>query len=419
MVDMLSQEEIDALLSGSSSDSGDSQVDMSLLTEEEKDALGEVGNISMGTAATTLFTLLSQKVTITTPKVSETSLNELVGRFSEPCVTINIQYKVGIEGVNLLIINEKDVKIITDLMMGGDGTNIESELTDLHLSAIGEAMNQMIGSSSTSLSEMIGKKVDISPPEAIYDDLSNLTQDRIGLNPSEKVVMISFRMTVGDLIDSEIMQLMPIDVAKQLVSSLMAGSQVDSPSNQPPAQVAAPSKTQNAPAQQIPVQQMPQQMPQPEYAAQNYPQQGMPQQGYPQQGYPQQGYPQQGYPQQGYPQQPYVDPMMQRQPVDARNVQFENFDGSTQFGGIHSDISLIRDVPLEITVELGRTSKKISEILDFATGSVIELDRLVGESLNILANGKIIAKGEVVVVDENYGVRITEIVVTQNRLNSN
>jgi flagellar motor switch protein FliN/FliY len=405
MVDMLSQEEIDALLSGGSSSSNDDdQPDMSLLTADEKDALGEVGNISMGTAATTLFTLLSQKVTITTPKVSETTLSELTSRFSDPCVTINIQYKVGIEGVNLLIINQKDVKIITDLMMGGDGTNTDSELNDLHLSAIGEAMNQMIGSSSTSLSEMLGKKVDISPPEAIYDDLSNLTEDRIGLNPNERVVMISFRMTVGDLIDSEIMQLMPIQVAKQLVSSLMG------PSTSASESVANPPKTEEKrPSQPAAAQ--------PNVQAPMQPEQG--QVPYPQGGYQQPQYQQPQYQQPMYAQPMYQDPSVQRQPINAQNVQFESFDGSGQFGGIHSDISLIRDVPLEITVELGRTNKKISEILDFATGTVIELDRLVGESLNILANGKIIAKGEVVVVDENYGVRITEIVVAQNRLNSN
>lgn len=413
MVDMLSQEEIDALLSGSSSSKSDEVADMSLLTEDEKDALGEIGNISMGTAATTLFTLLSQKVTITTPKVREISLSELTTDHQGPVVTINIMYKVGIEGINLLIINERDVKIITDLMMGGDGTNQAETLTDLHLSAIGEAMNQMIGSSSTSLSEMLGKKVDISPPEAIYDEIGNLTRDKIGFDPSERVAMISFRMTVGDLIDSEIMQLMPISVAKQLVSNLMSGHQSEPP-------VVAPSAKAPAAAAPAPMAAQPQEQPDygqaPGYGyGQPYPPQRMPQQPFSQQGYPQGAY---GAPPYQQP-APYYDASAQRPVVDARNVQFESFDGSGRFGGIHSDISLIRDVPLEITVELGRTTKKISEILEFATGSVIELDRLVGESLNILANGKIIAKGEVVVVDENYGVRITEIVVAQNRLNSN
>ena len=159
MSDMLSQEEIDALLGGGGP--SNSSATLEALTDQEADAIGEIGNISMGTAATTLFTLLNKKVTITTPRVSDTTMAQLSTEFEDPSVLINITYKVGIEGVNFLILHEKDVKIITDLMMGGDGTNISSELNDLHLSAISEAMNQMIGSSSTSLSEMLGKKIDI------------------------------------------------------------------------------------------------------------------------------------------------------------------------------------------------------------------------------------------------------------------
>lgn len=397
---MLSQDEIDALLNGgpssSSSKDDDNDFQIEVLTAEEKDALGEIGNISMGTAATTLFTLLSQKVTITTPKVSETTFKKLVKTFNDPCVTINIQYKVGVEGLNLLIINEHDVKIITDLMMGGDGSNISGELTDLHLSAIGEAMNQMIGSSSTSLSEMINRKVDISPPEAIYDNLENLTEEQIGFSLEENIVRIAFRMTVGDLIDSEIMQILTIPFAKQLVDSIMN-----------PTAREDKSKSKSAPATPAPAPQSP-----PQHA----PQMQQPQQ--PQQPHHQQEYAPQdpGY----YQQQPqyYQQPMAQRQPVNAQPIQFQSFEGNAGYMGISSDISLIKDVPLEITVELGRTHKKISDILEFSQGSVIELDKLVGESLDILANGKKIAKGEVVVVDENYGIRITEIIVPEKRLNN-
>lgn len=386
---MLSQEEIDALLNGGSSSAGSADdFDVELLTAEEKDALGEIGNISMGTAATTLFTLLNQKVTITTPKVSETTFSKLVKEFNHPCVTINIQYKIGVEGLNLLIINEKDVKIITDLMMGGDGSNVSDELTDLHLSAIGEAMNQMIGSASTSLSEMINRKVDISPPEAIYDLLGNISEDVIGIAPEENIVKIAFRMTVGDLIDSEIMQILTVSFAKQLVESILNPK----------------GRVEEKPVKPAPV-------------AQPAPQATAPQQPAPQPQAPPMGY-----------EMPAQDPMYQsppnyqqvapRQPVNAQPIQFQSFDANAGYMGITSDISLIKDVPLEISVELGRTHKKISEILEFSQGSVIELDKLVGESLDILANGKKIAKGEVVVVDENYGIRITEIIVPEKRLNN-
>lgn len=394
MVDMLSQEEIDALLSGGDDDAG---ADDDNLTPEEIDALGEVGNISMGTAATTLFTLLGQKVTITTPKVNVSSYDELMGSYEDPCVIINVRYKEGIEGDNILILQESDVKIITDLMMGGDGTNVSDELTDLHLSAIGEAMNQMIGSSSTSLSEMLGEKVDISPPEPHFNRLKDLDASDVGINSENNVVRIAFRMTVGDLIDSQINQVMPINVAKQLVDNLLNQGGSDEPVQEPEPtpEPQAQAEPQQQPAQQpaqAPIQQAPPQQAPPQY--QQAPVYQQPQ----------------------YQQPQYQQPPMQN--VNAQPVQFESFDENGMISGYNNNINIIKDVPLEITVELGRTTKRISEILDFAPGSVIELDKLVGEALDILANGKKIATGEVVVVDENYGIKITDIIVPEQRLSN-
>jgi flagellar motor switch protein FliN/FliY len=395
MPDMLSQEEIDALLSGGDDDGGGP---VELLSDDDKDILGEIGNISMGTAATTLFTLLGQKVTITTPRVFETTMENLSDDLKDPCVLINIKYIEGIQGLNMLVLHEKDVKIITDLMMGGDGTNIADDLTDLHLSAIGEAMNQMIGSSSTSLSEMLGKKIDISPPEAIYESISDVDLTVLGLTPGEPLVKTAFNLTVGDLIDSEIMQILPLDVSRQLVDSLMSASgndsldSIDEPAPQPAPQPTPPQPMQQEPQmQQAPPQMAPQ----------------MPQQG---------AYQQPQVPPPGYGQPMQQQPMYQN-PVNVQAFQYENFDAS-QGMSFGADIGLIKDVPLEITVELGRTTKQISDILDFGVGTVIELDRLVGESLDILANGKKIAKGEVVVVDENYGIRITDIIVPEKRINN-
>lgn len=371
MADMLSQDEINALLGGSLISEPEVK---QMLTDEDKDALGEIGNISMGTAATTLFTLLGQKVTITTPKVKETNFNEIASQTTDKVVTIVINYRMGIDGLNLLVINERDVKIITDLMMGGDGSNVSAELTDLHLSAISEAMNQMIGSSSTSLSEMLGHKIDISPPEAFYDTLDKFDVGAYNIPADSNIVSVSFRMTIGDLIDSEIMQIMPVEWAKAMVDGLLGKSVQAAPAPTPPPAPAAP-KVSPAPAESAPAR------PAPEY-------------------------------------QDYNDPAPSRpsQPVNAQPLQFNNFDEGAALSNYHSDIGLIRDVPLEITVELGRTVKRISEILDFSPGTVVELDKLVGESLDINANGKLIAKGEVVVVDENYGIRITEIVMPDRRL---
>lgn len=362
---LLSQDEIDALLND--------DTDVELLTDQEIDAMGEVGNISMGTSATTLYTLLGQKVEITTPKVKTSTLKELGENLDFSHILIKIGYKTGIEGMNLLVLKEKDVKIITDLMMGGDGTNISDDLTDLHLSAISEAMNQMVGSSSTSLSEMLGEKIDISPPEAIKSDIAEVNTDEIGLNSEDNIVVTSFNMTVGDLIDSEIMQIMPIDVSKQLVEKLlnMGGTE----------EVEEVEEISEEPAQikEEPIQESVKTKPQPKVSSQNV-------------------------------------QRVERQPrpkVNAQPLELNNFSDNEESKYYNNDIELIKEVPLEVTVELGRTTKKISEILEVGEGTVIELNSIVGEALNILANGKIIAKGEVVVVDENYGVRVTQIITPE------
>ncbi|MDO4800177.1 MAG: flagellar motor switch phosphatase FliY [Bacillota bacterium] len=365
MPDMLSQDEIDALLGGASSKPKE-------LTPLEIDALGEIGNISMGTAATTLFTLLNKKVSITTPRVSLTTIDELSKEFFDPSVLIHISYKIGIKGTNLLLLRVEDVRIITDLMMGGDGQTTAGELTDMHLSAINEAMNQMIGSSSTSLSEMLGKKIDISPPEAYYERIADTDFNQFGMSKDDAVVKIAFSMQIGDLIDSEIMQILPYDVAIQMVNNMMGKAEevAAAPIASPVAAPAAPSAPKPAP---------PQREPQAQPAAPQH---------------------------QAAPRPQNAQPV-----VNAMPVQFENFDANEGQMYYNNDIELIRDVPLEITVELGKTGKRINDILDFGVGTVIELDRLVGEHLDVLANGRRIAKGEVVVVDENYGIRITDIVM--------
>lgn len=405
MGDMLSQEEIDALLHGVSSEDespNEEKTDSpagsedTLLTPEEIDALGEIGNISMGTSATTLYALLGQKVRITTPRVEVTTWDEIAKLFDKPFVAVKVQYVNGLEGANLLIVKEEDVKVITDLMMGGDGLgNVSGELTELHLSAISEAMNQMIGSASTSLSSMFDKRVDISPPEStLVDGASNI--DRIKIDTDSSIVMVSFKLQVGDLLDSEIMQLLPIPFAKSMVVNLMDKNKLKSAgeageTQEPPAQAQEPPAGQ--PQAQQP-QQVPPQMPSP---TPQYSQPVQPAPGYGMQTPPA-----------GRPQLPAV-------PVNVQPAQFQSFEDE-EFVYDSNNIGLLMDVPLQISVELGRTRKKIREILDFGQGSIIELDKLAGEPVDILVNGKVIAKGEVVVIDESFGVRITDILHPSKRL---
>ncbi len=409
---MLSQDEINALLNGGGdSDSGDdssagasstADIDDSLISEIERDAIGEVANISMGSSATTLFSLVNQKVNITTPVVSLARWENVLTEYERPCVFIQIKYTVGLDGSNILILKEHDVKVITDLMMGGDGSNTEGEFGELHLSAISEAMNQMMGSSATSLSTMLGKMIDISPPEASLVDLTEFKEGGdIAAFLSGTFVKIAFRMQISDLVDSTIMQLYPIEFAKELCSTFLGAQLGEEPPAQEPAPAPAPAAPQ-AGMSQMDMSQMQTGMPQMDMSQM---QMGMPQMGMPQM---QMGMPQMmpqmqmGMPQMGMPQ---MQPNMSIQPA-----QFQNFAGGFNPNQPQENIDLIKDVPLEVTVELGRTAKSISDILDFAPGTIIELDKIAGEPIDVLVNGKFVAKGEVVVIEESFGVRVTEII---------
>lgn len=421
---MLSQDEINALLNGvSADDSADNETSETpqesnesasdntpntdkpeALSDTEKDAVGEISNISMGTAATTLSSLLNQKVNITTPRVEVADWDKLSRKYDRPCVMLQIRYKEGIDGNNVLILKERDVKIITDLMMGGTG-NVDDgeELTDLHLSAIGEAMNQMMGSAATSLSSMFNRKIDISPPIANIVETYNEMDETLPQFLNDNFVIVAFKMQIGDLIDSEIMQLYPIDFAKELLTMFSidqeAQSDNSSASTEPtPAEQTAAPQPQAATAPQQPM---------PDMSQQGMMQQGMMQQGMPMQGMPY-GY---GMPMQGMP-YGYGMPMQQA-PVKDVNVSpasFQPFQADVNPLVQQENIDLIMDVPLEVTVELGRVSKSIKDILDFAPGTIVELNKIAGEAVDVLVNGKYVAKGEVVVIEENFGVRITEII---------
>lgn len=391
---ILSQEEISALLNDTGSENATQNTS---LTENEKDAIGEIANISMGTAATTLFSLVNRKVEISTPVVSLATWDDIVEAYERPCVFIRIAYTVGLDGNNLLILKENDVKIITDLMMGGDGTNTDGELGELHLSAICEAMNQMMGSAATSLSSMLNKKIDISPPHADLIDLQeNVDEGTIDEFLKNPFVKISFKMEIGDLVNSTIMQLYPISFAKEMCASITQNMEQDAAAN---ASVTPQPEAKPEP------QPTPQPAPQQTMQSQPMMDQGM--MGQAMQGQPMMGQPMQGQPMMG---QPMMSQPMMGQPVNVQPAQFQPFMGDLSAAFQKENIDLIMDVPLEVTVELGRTSKSIQEILDFAPGTIIELNKIAGEPIDVLVNGKYVAKGEVVVIEESFGVRITEII---------
>jgi len=422
--DYLSQEEIDALLRQTSDELPDhSAVNMSdvddYLTPLEQDALGEIGNITFGSAATALSTLLGMKVEITTPQVSIIMREALINEFPQPHVAVHVNYVEGFNGMNLLVIKSKDAQVIADLMMGGDGRPNVTELSELHVSAVQEAMNQMMGSSATSMSTIFNRFINISPPGIDILDLPNGD----GNVPEDDVLIkVSFRLTIGDLIDSNIMQLLPLEFAREMISTLLGDSSsetaavAESPSapalDQPAPNTAAAQHMQEVPMTQ---QAAPygahsqQQIPQ----VPDYSQMGM-QPNYGQQPMYQQPMYQQ--PAQLPPQQPVAYGGVHNRNVNIQPVQFSNLPPGGYPNVDDTNLNLLLDIPLKVTVELGRTNKEIKEILELSQGSIIELDKLAGEPVDIMVNNKLIAKGEVVVIDENFGVRVTDIVSQWDRI---
>lgn len=382
----LSQEEINALLAGEALETNESNSGSTeeILTATDKDLLGEIGNISMGSASTALYQLINQKVNITTPVVTITTLKEIKSGFETPNIVLDIEYISGIIGRNILLIKIDDGAVISNLMMGGDGKIKEShELSELEISAVSEAMNQMIGSAATSMATMFGRKVDISPPTAkVLRDSNDIISATI--SEDEPIVRISFKMTIGDIVDSNIMQVFPISTARNIVSIMTGQDKVEEelPKVNKEMQVAETYSEPIASKEVIreqPVQSAPRMQ-----ERQNYTTQAQQQKNY-------------------------------EQPVEVHQATFEPLVPQDSVPPI-KNIDLILDVPLDISVVLGRTKKSIQDILSLGTGSLIELDKLAEEPVEILVNGKQIALGEVVVVDENFGVRITNIVSNVERI---
>ena len=399
--DMLSQEEIDALLRGetlevnSNSASNDNLNVEDYLTDLERDALGELGNISFGSSATALSALLGQKVEITTPVVSVINRSNLEQEFPHPYVAVQVEYTAGLSGANLLVIKQSDAAIIADLMLGGDGRNPSPDLGEIQLSAVQEAMNQMMGSAATSMSTVFNQKVDISPPSlALLNIKENEGEENI---PDDEIlVKVSFRLLIGDLVDSTIMELLPLEFGKKLVNSLLA--QNEEPN--------ASETTQVEPMQQ---------------AAAQTPQTGtvqLEQPAQPTRQVQQPAYQQQAATVQEIPS--FTNFSQPKQPVNVnvQQAEFTTFEPPKMTESEARNLNMLLDIPLQVTVELGRTKHSVREILQLTSGSIIELNRLAGEPVDILVNNRLIAKGEVVVIDENFGVRITDIISQTERINN-
>lgn len=377
---MLSQDEIDALLNVSI-DEEDEGNDHSNLSDIEVDTLGEIGNISIGSSATTLSTLLNQKVEITTPEVSVITREELNEDYSFDQVNVQVKYMEGFSGQNIFIIKSADAAIISDIMLGGDGTSPEENLSDIHLSAVQEAMNQMMGAAATSMSTVFDKRVDISPPsiELKKSDEEIETEE---LTLKQSIVKVSFELKIGTLIDSCIMQLMPIDFAKELVGQLLNGSDEE-------AATIEETKKDHMDNQE----QMGKLHTQHDQAIQS-----------------------EEASQESNTGPQFIGSATNQQNAQVEQADFSNFKPNTLNQNERRNLDMLLDIPLKVTVELGRTNRTIKDILELSAGSIVELDKLAGEPVDILVNQKLIAKGEVVVIDENFGVRLTDIISQSDRL---
>ena len=420
---MLSQDEIDALLNITENDDNneqdneaneakdDEQKDQhqqkSYLTPLEKDALGEIGNISFGSSATTLSTLLNQKVEITTPTVSIVRKTGLKEEYPYEHVKLQVNFIDGFDGENIFLMKAKDAAIISDIMLGGEGLNPKQELTEIELSAVQEAMNQMMGASATSMSTVFNKRVDISPPSVHYEDIDKLEEVEGIVEDEDLFVKVSFELKVGDLIDSNIMQLIPIEFAKELVEQLLGPEdevaattvvEAESTSRQAEEVVEDQVEEQAKEKEEIPVQtkekvEEKEEIPimaneQTERITPTPNEDTSPQQ---------------------------IGANIHEQST-VQTASFSDFESVELSGQGQRNLDMLLDIPLSVTVELGRTTRKVAEILELTTGSIVELDKLAGEPVDVLVNNKLIAKGEVVVIDENFGVRITDVVSQKDRL---
>ena len=379
----------------------------------EIDAVGEILNISMGSAATAVSELLNAKVWITTPQVSVVKAADLNYDRLEPAICVKIVYVSGISGQNMMVLKQDDVQLILNQLMGNPlVVSPDFEFDEMNISAVSEVMNQMMGASATALSDLLGISVDISTPTPYLIEQTNFCQ-LAELDPDETIVAVTFNLSVDGVMNSEFMSVMSVDLAKSLSDKMIEKFHGDEAEAQPDKQPAPAPAAQPAPAAP---QSAPAPAPQPAAPApQPDPAQGMAQPQQPAPGaypYPPQGLP--AYPGYGYQNQyaaygAYPPPVP---PVNIQNAQLHQFD-AMDFGlptDQQDNLKLLMGVPLEISVEIGTAKRKVKDILEFTQGTIIELERQAGAPVDVVVNGNLIARGDVVVIDDNFAVRITEIV---------
>ncbi len=426
------------------------------------DAIGEAMNISLGSSATAVSNMLDHRVDITTPSVQVINAEDFsLGRI-EPAIGVEIKYVCGLEGSNIMMLKRSDVKAIVDILLGTETPDEEFQLDELSISVVCEVMNQMMGAASTALSDLLGRMVNISTPESFeLNDLDKVRDEHFPVKTGP-IVVVSFQLSIEGVVESEFMNVMSVELAKELVGGM--GLDMDgelestaSPSEPAPAPAPAPAASSGGTMSQEEIERMlagggvPEPAPAPAPAASSggtmsqeeiermlagggasepapvpgaapapapAPAAAGQPPAYPPAGYP--PYPPQAAGQGGYPYPPYppyymYPPQPVQQPAEPKviNTQKPSMEPLSADDRLSQEqkenLDLIMGVSLEVAVEIGRTRRKIQDIIAFSKGSLVVLDKLAGEPVDLLVNGQCIARGDVVVIDDNFGIRITEI----------
>lgn len=418
----------------------------------ELDAIGEIMNISLGSSATAVSNLLDHRVDITTPSVSVVPVEEFSLGDLEPAIAVEIKYVSGLEGSNIMLLKRSDVKVIVDILMGSEMPEEEFELNDLTISAVCEVMNQMMGAASTALSDFLGRPVNISTPQSYtLDDLQSFKSEHFH-NDQGLLVVVRFMLKIENILNSEFVNVMSVDLARELLlgfgMDVGALDDTGAQAHSQPAQEAAAPAAEPAPAaeggggklSQEEIERLMGGMAQPSQPApapaaesgggklsqeeierlmggMTQPSQPAPEpvpQAQPTAAQPQYAPPQPQYApvQPQYIQAPVMQQTYQPEPkvINTRPLELPTLDVAKEIGEEQAqNLELIMSVPLEVSVEIGRTRRKVEDILTFSKGSLVVLDKLAGDQVDLFVNGLCVARGDVVVVDDNFGVRITEV----------
>ena len=420
----------------------------------ELDAIGEVMNISLGSSATAVSNLLDHRVEITTPTVSVCNVDEFVLGDLEPAVGVEIRYVSGLEGSNIMLLKRSDVKAIVDILMGYETPEEEFELNELTISAVCEVMNQMMGAASTALSDFLGFPVNISTPESFeLNDFDGFKKEHFPMQDGI-CVAVRFQLKIEGVIESQFINVMSTKLTRELLHCLgvdggdvIPPNDLTVPQNEPEPESSSkalsqeeierlihggaeptPQPTPEPSGGTLSQEEIERLMqgaasPEPQAVPQRPPQTAMPNPSQPPQGgavpYPAYPMPPYGQYMSGYyPPPGYYPPATPTAPpdpkiVNAKAVELPHLANGEALSEQQSDnLDMLMSVPLEISVEIGRTHKKVQDILSYTKGSLVVLDKLAGDQVDLFVNGQCIARGDVVVIDDNFGIRITEVLNT-------